>query len=180
MVELGTRCTTERVQVGNSPPTVVHATFLSRHPHATFCGSRRWVTAVGDPVDGGNGLRMKHRALSLPYALTLMRRLQLAKGEPPDELSRPAAQCQARCRRLRLSRAPAPGLRAPAGTRALEAPWLSPRGGSADLRAAAARDPLVAASHAPAAPHALCGLGHMIVDPTQGGRHGTRHTKTSQ
>src|SRR6266581_4217701 len=31
MVELGTRCTTERVQVGNSPPTVVRATFLSRH-----------------------------------------------------------------------------------------------------------------------------------------------------
>src|SRR4029453_2035569 len=50
MVELGTRCTTERVQIGNSPPTVVRAAFLSRHPHATFCGSRRWVTAVGDPV----------------------------------------------------------------------------------------------------------------------------------
>jgi len=49
-VELGTRCTTERVQVGNSPPTVARAAFLSRHPHATFCGSRRWVTAVGDPV----------------------------------------------------------------------------------------------------------------------------------
>jgi len=36
MVELGTRCTTERVQVGNSPPTVVRAAFLSRHPHAGF------------------------------------------------------------------------------------------------------------------------------------------------
>jgi hypothetical protein len=22
----------------------------ARNPHATFCGSRRWVTAVGDPV----------------------------------------------------------------------------------------------------------------------------------
>src|SRR5712691_11187189 len=30
MVELGTRCTTERVQIGNSPPTVVRAAFLSR------------------------------------------------------------------------------------------------------------------------------------------------------
>ena len=35
-VELGTRCTTERVQVGNSPPTVVRAAFLSRQPHAPF------------------------------------------------------------------------------------------------------------------------------------------------
>ena len=33
---IGTRCTTERVQVGNSPPTVVRATFLSRQPHAAF------------------------------------------------------------------------------------------------------------------------------------------------
>jgi len=30
MVELGTRCTTERVQSGNSPPTVARAAFLSR------------------------------------------------------------------------------------------------------------------------------------------------------
>src|SRR5438552_4424420 len=30
MVELGTRCTTERVQIGNSPPTVARAAFLSR------------------------------------------------------------------------------------------------------------------------------------------------------
>jgi rhodanese-related sulfurtransferase len=33
MVELGTRCTTERVQTGNSPPTVARATFLSRRLH---------------------------------------------------------------------------------------------------------------------------------------------------
>src|SRR2546422_4787702 len=38
------------MQIGNSPPTVARAAFLSRQPHATFCGSRRWVTAVGDPV----------------------------------------------------------------------------------------------------------------------------------
>src|SRR4029450_6929364 len=25
----------------------------ARNPHATFCGSRRWVTAVGDPVLAG-------------------------------------------------------------------------------------------------------------------------------
>src|SRR5215510_15090817 len=36
MVELGTRCTTERVQIGNSLPTVVRAAFLSRQPHAAF------------------------------------------------------------------------------------------------------------------------------------------------
>src|SRR5215475_243790 len=36
MVELGTRCTTERVQTGNSPPTAARATFLSRQPHAAF------------------------------------------------------------------------------------------------------------------------------------------------
>jgi hypothetical protein len=35
-VELGTRCTTERVQVGNSPPTVARAAFLSRQPQAGF------------------------------------------------------------------------------------------------------------------------------------------------
>src|SRR5215475_12448772 len=37
-MERGTRCTTERVQIGNSPPTVARTTFLSRHPHATICG----------------------------------------------------------------------------------------------------------------------------------------------
>src|SRR5215468_12299099 len=36
MVELGTRGPTERVPIGNSPPTVARAAFLSRQPHAAF------------------------------------------------------------------------------------------------------------------------------------------------
>ncbi len=33
-------------------PKAARAALLSRHPHATFCGSRRRATASGDPVLG--------------------------------------------------------------------------------------------------------------------------------
>src|SRR4029450_8010667 len=37
MGQLGAPCTTERVQVGNSPPTVARAAFLSRHLLVRIC-----------------------------------------------------------------------------------------------------------------------------------------------
>ena len=47
-VELGTRCTTERVQVGNSPLKVARVAFLSRHPHAAcdVAGAGNGATAI--------------------------------------------------------------------------------------------------------------------------------------
>src|SRR5215813_9809139 len=52
MVELGTRCTTERVQIGNSPPTVARAAFLSRQPHAAFdvAGAGNVAMVNCDPI----------------------------------------------------------------------------------------------------------------------------------
>src|SRR5262252_9616878 len=52
MVELGTRCTTERVQIGNSLPTVVRAAFLSRQPHAAFdvAGAGNVAMVNCDPI----------------------------------------------------------------------------------------------------------------------------------
>jgi len=61
-------------------------------PHAGFGGG-----------DGGNGLRMKHRALSLPYAAELLRRLE---AQPP---ARPArALPRRRWATSRRSAPPAP------------------------------------------------------------------------
>src|SRR5262249_22307122 len=44
--------TTERVQIGNSPPTVARATFLSRQPPARFGGrgGREPLTPISDGV----------------------------------------------------------------------------------------------------------------------------------
>jgi hypothetical protein len=66
------------------------------------------------------------------------------------DLSAPAPQCQAHRRRRLPAGAAAPGLRAPARTRARAAPRLSVRGGGADLHAAAARNPPATPGDAPA------------------------------
>ena len=52
MVELGSHAATERAAMVTLRLTVSRARILSRHPHATFRGSRRRVTASGDPVVG--------------------------------------------------------------------------------------------------------------------------------
>ena len=54
MVELGSHAATERAAMVTLRLTVSRAQILSRHPHATFRGSRRRVTASGDPVASGN------------------------------------------------------------------------------------------------------------------------------
>ena len=56
-MELGSHAATERVALVTLHLTVSRARILSRHPHATFRGSRRRVTASGDPVLGGVILR---------------------------------------------------------------------------------------------------------------------------
>ena len=48
MAELGTRCTTERVQVGNSPPTVARAVFLSQ-PRTGWVSSRETLISGRRP-----------------------------------------------------------------------------------------------------------------------------------
>ena len=65
MVERGTRWTTERVQVGNSPPTVVRAPWLSRQPHAPFD-----VAGAGNVIMAA-GLRSLAKAMELPPAPTV-------------------------------------------------------------------------------------------------------------
>jgi len=51
MVELGSHAATERAAMVTLRLTVSRARILSRHPHATFRGSRRRVTASGHPVE---------------------------------------------------------------------------------------------------------------------------------
>jgi hypothetical protein len=52
MVELGSHAATERVAMVTLRLRVSRARILSRHPHVTFHGSRRRVTASGHPVLG--------------------------------------------------------------------------------------------------------------------------------
>jgi hypothetical protein len=66
MVELGSHATTERVAMVTLRLTVSRARILSRHPHATFRGSRRRVTASGDPVPMEKWLNSQ-LASGLPY-----------------------------------------------------------------------------------------------------------------
>jgi hypothetical protein len=51
MVELGTRCTTERVQVGNSPPTAARAVFL---PDSFARDGKATEGRPGSEPDSGN------------------------------------------------------------------------------------------------------------------------------
>ena len=63
MVELGSHAATERVALVTLYLTVSCARILSRHPHAPFRGSRRRVTASGDPVAASNGRSYRDRII---------------------------------------------------------------------------------------------------------------------
>ena len=109
MGELGTRCTTERVQVGNSPPTAARAAFLSRHPHAAcdVAEAGNGVTGRTEaPADGESRRQTAtprpygHRACFRPYNILLpgavdclpcLRHLRPRTACAPAELSLQAA-----------------------------------------------------------------------------------------
>ncbi len=58
MVELGTRCTTERVQVGNSPPKAARTVFLPDKGHlpAETGDNLQRLIVIGTTEDGERNL----------------------------------------------------------------------------------------------------------------------------